>query len=254
MKNTLFFILILLLFSCTTSNDVVYFQDSNKYESKKIKQWDKPYLIQINDVLKISIVTQVEEIDDLYNSISNKLQASDIKILQLNGYLVDKDYNINIPGVGLVNVENKTLFELALYLQQRLKNEKLLNNANVSVRFLNSKFTVLGEVNSPGTYSFYDNSISLLQAIGYAGGLNEFAKRKKITLIREINGIKKIKNLDITETDFLDGPYYYLKNNDVIIINPNFNKVKSSGFIGSPQSIASIASILLSITLIILNQ
>ena len=141
-----------------------------------------------------------------------------------------------------------------MYLQQRLKNEKLLNNAIVSVRFLNSKFTVLGEVNSPGTYSFYDNSISLLQAIGYAGGLNEFAKRKKITLIREINGIKKIKNLDITETDFLDGPYYYLKNNDVIIINPNFNKVKSSGFIGSPQSIASIASILLSITLIILNQ
>jgi polysaccharide export outer membrane protein len=255
MKNLIvIFLSISCMFSCSTKRDILYFQDSDKYHLEKVGQWNTPSLIQINDILKISIVTEIEEVDNLYNSISNKALSSDINLLQLNGYLVDKDYNINIARIGKINTKNKTLSELEVFIEDKLMNEKLLNNASVSVRFLNSKFTVLGEVNTPGTYGFYDNSISLLQAIGYAGDLNSYAKRKRITVIREQNGVRKIRDLDITKANFLNDPYCQIKNNDVIIIHPNFNKVKSSGFIGSPQSISSIASILLSISLIILNQ
>ena len=255
MKNFIVvFLSISCMVSCSTKRDIIYFQDSDKHLSEKVGQWNTPSLIQINDILKISIVTEIEEVDNLYNSISNKVLASDINLLQLNGYLVDKDYNINIPRIGKISTKSKTLSELEVFIEDKLKNEKLLNNASVSVRFLNSKFTILGEVNTPGTYGFYDNSISLLQAIGYAGDLNGYAKRKRITVIREQNGLREIKDLDITKTNFLNGSYYQIKNNDVIIIHPNFNKIKSSGFIGSPQSISSIASILLSVSLLILNK
>ncbi len=124
----------------------------------------------------------------------------------------------------------------------------------VSVRLLNGKFTVLGEVTNAGTYTFLDKNLTLLQAIGYAGDLTILGKRKNITLIREVDGIRYARKLDLTSKDILDNSSYYIRNNDVIIVNPNYNRIKSAGFIGSPQSIASISSILLSITLLIINK
>ena len=119
---------------------------------------------------------------------------------------------------------------------------------------LNSKFTILGEVNKAGTYTFLEKNLTLLQALGYAGDLTIDGKRKDITLIREINGMRYARKLDITSKDILDNSAYYIMNNDVIIVNPNYNRIKSAGFIGSPQSIASISSILLSVTLLIINK
>ncbi len=128
-----------------------------------------------------------------------------------------------------------------------------LVSPTVSVRLLNGKFTVLGEVANPGTFTFLEKNLTLLQALG-AGDLTIDGKRKNITLIREVNGIRSVNKLDLTSKDILDNPSYYIRNNDVIIVNPNYNRIKSAGFIGSPQSIASISSILLSITLLIINK
>ena len=116
---------------------------------------------------------------------------------------------------------------------------------------INNKFTVLGEVRNPGTFSYLEKSINIFQALGYAGDLTIDGKRKDVTLIRQENGVRKAYNIELTKSEFLNSPMYTIKNNDVIIINPSFNKVKSAGFIGSPASIATIASLLLNITLLI---
>jgi polysaccharide export outer membrane protein len=179
--------------------------------------------------------------------------VQNINLLQLVGYLVSSNYTINFPVLGILNVTGTTV-ELEKEIAKRLLEGGHLVNPTVSVRLLNGKFTVLGEVSNAGTYTFLEKNLTVLQALGYAGDLTISGKRNNITLIREVDGIRSTTKLDLTSKDLLDSPAYYIRNNDVIIVNPNFNRVKSAGFIGSPQSIASISSILLSITLLIINK
>ena len=103
-------------------------------------------------------------------------------------------------------------------------------------------------------YSFNEKFITIFQALGYAGDLSISGKRKNITLIREVDGIRTTLKVDLTDQEIFNSPSYYIKNNDVLIVNPSYSKVKSAGFIGSPASIASLASLLLSITLLIINN
>jgi polysaccharide export outer membrane protein len=112
----------------------------------------------------------------------------------------------------------------------------------------------LGEVQKPGTYSFVENRVSILQALGYAGDLTIDAVRKEINLIREIDGQRIVYTIDLTDTETMNATTFYMQPNDVIIVRPNFRKVKSAGFIGNPSSIASISSLLLSITLLLINN
>ena len=148
------------------------------------------------------------------------------------------------------------------YLKKKLANEIRdllingghLSNPHVRVKKINSKFTVIGEVKNPGTFTHYDNQLNIFQALGMSGDLLITAKRKNIILLREENGLRKTYRFSLNNSDIFDKPFYYIKSNDVIIVQPNFNKVKSAGFIGSPSSIASISSLLLSITLLLINN
>ena len=139
-------------------------------------------------------------------------------------------------------------------ITQLLLEGKHLTNPIVKISVINSKFTVLGEVKLPGTFSNFDENLNIFQALGYAGDLTIFGKRKDITLIREENDLRKIYKVDLTKSNIFLEPYYLIKKNDVIIVNPNYSQVKSAGFIGSASSIASISSLLLSITLLIITN
>ena len=121
-----------------------------------------------------------------------------------------------------------------------------INNPNVTVRLLNSKFTVLGEVNRPGTYTFTEENISFLQALGLAGDLTIQANRKDIIVIRELDGQRMITNLDLTRASLLTSNFQSIQPNDVIIVNPNTKKITSAGLIGDIPTFLSIASIILS--------
>lgn len=116
---------------------------------------------------------------------------------------------------------------------------------------MNAKVTILGEVNSPGTYTFVEKNISLLQALGLAGDLTIDGNRKDIIFIREFNGKRTTKNIDLTSAEWLDSPYQNIQPNDVIIVNPNSKKVKSAWLIGNISTALSIASILLSTIILI---
>ena len=253
-KITLIVFCLMTIFACTSKRNIAYLNDVDKYTNTYITEQKKSYLIQEHDVLRIEIRSTIPEAAIVYNRIPFQVNtALNINLLQLEGYLVSSDYSINFPVLGKIEVKGTTL-ELEKKITKLLLDGGHLVSPTVSVRILNSKFTVLGEVYKPGTFTFIENNLTLLQALGYAGDLTINGKRKNITLIRELNGIRSVKKLDITSKDILNNSAYYIMNNDVIIVNPNYNRIKSAGFIGSPQSIASISSILLSITLLIINK
>ena len=255
MKN-LYYSIICLIFlnSCSTKNQLVYLKDIKKQEADS---WvDIPPVkdrIESGDILKIDVKTIVPEASIPYNvfNIGQPQTNTNLELIKLEGYLVDDNMMINFPVLGKVNTNGLNEKQLEEKLKNLLIQGNHLSNPTVLVRRINSKFTVLGEVRSPGTFSYSDKKINILQALGYAGDLTIDGKRKDITLIRDENGTRKAYNIELTKSEFLNSPLYNIKNNDILIINPSFNKVKSAGFIGSPASIATIASLLLNITLLI---
>ena len=245
---------LLMIGACTSKRHITYLNGVDKYTNTDISKQKIPYTIQADDILRIEIRSMIPEAAIVYNRISqNTATVSNINLLQLEGYLVSPDYTINFPVLGILDVKG-TALELERKIAKLLLDGGHLVSPTVSVRLLNGKFTVLGEVANPGTFTFLEKNLTLLQVLGYAGDLTIEGRRKNITLIREVNGIRSVRRLDLTSKDILDNPTYYIRNNDVIIVNPNYNRIKSAGFIGSPQSIASISSILLSITLLIINK
>jgi len=245
---------LLMIGACTSKRHITYLNGVDKYTNTDISKQKIPYTIQADDILRIEIRSMIPEAAIVYNRISqNTAAVSNINLLQLEGYLVSSDYTINFPVLGILDVKG-TALELERKIAKLLLDGGHLVSPTVSVRLLNGKFTVLGEVANPGTFTFLEKNLTLLQVLGYAGDLTIEGRRKNITLIREVNGIRSVRKLDLTSKDILDNPTYYIRNNDVIIVNPNYNRIKSAGFIGSAQSIASISSILLSITLLIINK
>ena len=255
MRKSMFIIVsFLMISSCTSKRNITYLNGADNYNNTDISKQKIPYTIQMDDILWIEIRSMIPEAAIVYNRIpQNKNTTANLNLLQLEGYLVSSDYTINFPVLGTLDVKG-TILELEKKIAKLLLDGAHLVSPTVSVRLLNGKFTVLGEVSKPGTFTFLEKNLTLLQALGYAGDLTIDGKRKNITLIREINGIRSVKKLDITSKDILDNSAYYIRNNDVIIVNPNYNRIKSAGFIGNPQSIASISSILLSVTLLIINK
>jgi len=242
------------LASCSKNSQLIYLKDSDN-DFDKVDYSNLKNSIETGDILKIDVQTIIPEAAIPYNSnITNTGTVSNLELLKLEGYLIDEFKMINYPVLGEINVQDLSLNQLEDKITQLLLEGGHLTNHIVKIRRINSKFTVLGEVQNPGTFSYVDEKLNLFQALGYAGDLTIVGKRKDITIIREENGLRKINKIDLTKLKFLSEPYYQIKNNDVIIVNPNFSKVKSAGFIGSPSSIASISSILLSITLLIINQ
>jgi polysaccharide export outer membrane protein len=174
-----------------------------------------------------------------------------VELMQLEGYLVANDGSINYPVLGAITVVKLSAAEIEKKMVKLLEDGDPLNNPSVSVRRLNSKFTVLGEVKQPGTYTYTEQNISLLQALGYAGDLTINGKRNDIIITRDVDGVRKIAHIDLTTTDFMTSEYYYIKPNDQIIVNQNNPRVMNSGYIGSTGTILTIASLLLSVAVLL---
>ena len=254
LRNLCLLILVnLMLASCSSNSQLVYLNDSVKDNFYKVDYSAFNNNIETGDILKIDIQTIIPEAALPYMTYTNK-NTPNLSLLNIEGYVVNENKIINYPTLGDVSVENLSENKLAERIKKLLIDGEHLTNPHVKVRRINSKFTVLGEVGNPGTFSYYDRNLNIFQALGYAGDITISGKRKNITLIREENGIRKVHEISLSKSELLNTPYYLIKNNDVIMVKPNFSKVKSAGFIGSPASIASVASLLLSITLLILNK
>jgi len=245
-------VLVALLQCCVSKQDVLYLQDAKTANGSELLYAETT--IQPDDILKITVGALVPDAALPYNKGSpTSVQNSNIDIMKLEGYVVSKNYTIDFPVLGVINAKQRTTQQLGDDIKQLLETGGHLTNPTVDVRLLNGKFTVLGEVNKPGTYNFTENKLTVLQALGLAGDLTITGQRKDVVLIREVDGKRQISHIDLTTTNWFDTDLYYVKPGDVLMINPNTKKVKSSGMIGDTSTILGVASLVLSITILLTN-
>jgi polysaccharide export outer membrane protein len=249
-KSTLYLSFLFLFFSCATKKDVLLFQNKSNLNASISYQAPK---IQANDILSIQVSTLQPELALPYNLLSPNENTANVQIetLKLQGYLVSPEGTINFPVLGTIVVAGKTSQELEIYLKTTFEQGSHLVSPTVNVRLLNGKVTILGEVARPGTYGFTEQNISVLQALGLAGDLTIKGKRKEVLLIREEAGHRTYTTLDLTQTAWFDSQYYYVRSNDVIMVNPNGSRIKNAGFVGEPATLIGMASVLLSMIVLL---
>jgi polysaccharide export outer membrane protein len=240
-------ILIVLVASCASKKDVYYFQD---IDSTAAENSFKFLNIQPGDILDIQIkALNPESVLVFQRQATLGLQQQQVQNRAIDGYLVGEDGSINLPIVGAIDTTNQSTQALAQIIQEALK--PYINNPTVNIRLLNFRISVLGEVNNPGTFTVLEERLSLPQALGLAGDLTINGDRNHLLLIRNEAGKKTNQVIDLTKTDFLQSPFYFLKQNDIIYVRPNSARVKSSGLVGNASTLVSILSLAVSLFIVI---
>ena len=236
---------LILLQSCVSKKEMLYLQDVESYNNTEVAFPN--HTLQVDDILKISVGALMPEAAIPYNNVTaGNLVANNIDVMKLDGYLVSQTMTINFPVLGELSVKEKTTHDLENDIKKLLVDGGYLINPSVTVRLLNAKVTILGEVKMPGTFSFTENNISLLQALGLAGDLTINGSREDVVVLRRVDGVQTTARIDLTSANFLSGPYQMVKPNDVIVVNPNSAKLKTAGYVGNVSTILGITSLLLS--------
>ena len=228
--RSIFFVCVslLLLSGCTTSKQILYFQDIDTAEIERIVTNYEP-VIKRDDILKIVVSGPDKLVVQPYNLTLGEMTGYSASTQPENAtleYHVDKDGYIDFPVLGRIKVLGMTRQELVKYLTKELKKE--VKDPIVYVSFSNFKVTVLGEVKNPGTYNVTSERITILQALGMAGDLSLTARRDGIILIREENGLNTHIKIDLKKSDILSSPYFYLQQNDVIYVPASANRVATA--------------------------
>lgn len=201
---------VLFLSACGSYQKVPYFQDLNR--SKIVNQEISNYsalTIQSADILKIGV------------SSLNPQAWPDSSQHEL-GYLVDQKGEVRIPLIGNMKVAGLSTSEASEQIQKKLLT--YLKEPTVNVRLANFKIAVLGDVGKPDVYKVQSERITITEALSMAGDLNITAKRNNVLLVREIDGKREFITLNMNKAEIFTSPYYYLKNNDVVYIEPDKTK------------------------------
>jgi len=248
-KLLLFIAVLALCSSCATKKQIIYFQDAPDLESITDSQVFEP-IVEENDVLYISVSSMDPVVVAPFTrTLTQSNNANQNPLLQ--GYLVNSEGKIQFPVLGDISVVGKTRMEIEALLKADLSN--YVKDVVVDVRIMNFKVTVIGEVNNPGVYRIQDERVTLPQAIGRAGDLSEDGNRTEVLVLREENGKQVVGRIDFTQTDFFESPFYFLKQNDVVYVQPSLKGVKKSGFIPDIPALLSLFTVVLS-TVIILTR
>lgn len=188
--------------------------------------------IQKNDLLSIQVYsasTKPELSDAMYNLPAPSGASGAQNAGTSGGFLVDAFGNIEYPRIGLLHVEGMTKQELAEVIKQRINaKDSVLKDPSVIIRFQNFKVTVLGEVNSQGLLTIPGERVTVMQAIGLAGGITDFGLKDKVKIIREIDGKTEIGLIDLSSKKAFTSPYYNLLQNDIVLVEPTKNKARKA--------------------------
>lgn len=207
----IFFLLIPILFSCTNTRQVTYFNQIGDAEILQAVDNLDP-VIQKNDLLSIKVSSPNPTATQIFNSGEGPSMAS--------GYLVNQQGYIEFPMLGLVKAAGLSKKQLKDTITKTIVQNQLLIDPVVTVRYLNFKVTVIGEVAHPTVINVNNEKISILEALGMAGDMTLYARRDNVLVIRDEDGKRVTKRLDLTSPDLLRSPYYFLKSNDIIYVEP----------------------------------
>lgn len=221
----LFFCLILTagLFSCVDTRKATYFNGVTDGTTTGNIPIPEP-ILRKNDIVSIVVNSLNPEATVIFNSPN----TDGTREGKLNGYLIGPDGTFQFPILGKIQADGLTINQLENSLEKKLTGQQLLKDPIITIRRLNFKVTVLGEVKNPTVIPVLNEKISLLEAIGLAGDLTIYAKRENVMVIREENGQKIIKRLDLNSDELLKSPYYYLQSDDVVYVEPNKAKVATT--------------------------
>ena len=258
-KITLIALLTIALSSCGSREDLVYFQDAQSGALESI--YGQLNTIQPGDMLTVSVSSSNPALAVPYNLFSARSQISNatslanssskvISNVNYEGYTVDSEGYINFAVLGKIEVAGLTREQVAAKIQALLVDK--MPDPVVTVTIVNFYVTVIGEVNRPGTYNFPGDRLTLLEAIGFAGDLTVYGERSKVMVIREEAEGRHVEILDLKSKDIFSSPYFYLKQNDVVYVEPVGAKAKSvSTFTTYFPIITSLASLGTSIAMMI---
>jgi polysaccharide export outer membrane protein len=236
-KFLLYPLFVLLLFSCqSTPKKVTYFQDLDEYVQLESAQEQLKYepVIKINDQLLITVSAPVlnqEKVAQFNLPASSYLVAGESSINRssnLQTYTVDVDGYIDYPVVGRLKVVGMTKYQAKDYITDLIS--KYIENAIVNFQIISFRVTVLGEVKNPGFVSARNSRLTILEAIGATGDLTIYGNRENVLVAREIDGMKHFARLDLTKAELFSSPYYYLQQDDVVVVEPNDTRKRSSNF------------------------
>ena len=221
-RLTILLMLLTLFISCKTRKDLLYLQDINDLEEQNVPGKSPEYRIKPDDNLYINILTPDQDVSKLFNPTQNSNYGpaqnfSTPAGIFISGFTVNKAGEIVLPVLGSISVIGKTAIEAQEIIQSKANN--FLKEASVQVKVLSFKVTLLGEFRSPGVYYNYNNNLTILEAIGMAGGVTENAQLSQLLVVRKTPTGSKSFRLDLSKKDILSSDAYYLQPNDVIYVN-----------------------------------
>ncbi len=254
MRKIISLLLVITIFSCAARKDIVYYQNiGNVSNPKEFVSYE--IKIQPDDLLMIIVSAEDQETAIPFNlksfaSINSKQPDMLMGQQSMQSYLVDVNGFIDFPILGRLKVGGLTRTEVLKVFQEKIS--KYIEKPIINLRILNFKISIQGEVVMPGTYSINSERITLIEALSMAKDLTIYGKRDNILIIREVNGTKTYNRVDITKADFINSPFYYLSQNDVVYVEPNKNKINGAAVGPNTSVIISISSLLITlITLIV---
>lgn len=243
----LLYLIVLMIFSsCGSRRNMVYLQQDSSQFTTAYEQFVPR--IQTNDILTIVVTAADPKVTAPFNPVSsmpnsNLTQAADMALRPT--YTVDEAGDITLPMLGKVHVEGLTRVEAIEKI--RLELGRYIKDPGVNMNFNNFRISVLGEVARPGSFTLSTERITVLEALGMAGDLTIRGVRSNIKLIRESNGQKTVHQLDLTQQNLLNSPYYYLAQNDVLYVEPNKAQINNAKLGANTNIIISIASLLITV-------
>ncbi|WP_316749010.1 polysaccharide biosynthesis/export family protein [Pedobacter gandavensis] len=246
MKNLTFALLIsLIIQGCAPQRNLVYFSNLPNSTNEKIQR--APELkIQKNDQLSVTLTSLNTDYNVLFASAN--ANNSNTPVNGKAGFKVNNAGNIALPMVGEIKVEGLSLEEAQALIIQALKRQ--IKDPYVDLQLVNFKVTVIGEVNHPASLNVPGEQINLLEALGMAGDMTVFGKRENVLVIREEDGVRNMTRLNLNDKNVYDSPYFNLKQNDIVYVEPDKAKEKQ---VNPNQNLMPIISTLVSAAAVILT-
>lgn len=241
--------------SCISNKKIAYFQDIqtvNQAQLENATKFTEP-IIQSDDILSINVFTLNPQSGAIVNQAASNTvlgggATTAVASQQVSGFLVDRNGDVELSLIGKVKVAGLTTYQARELIRE--KAAIVYKEPNVQLRFANFKVSVLGEVNSPSAYTLPNEKVSILDALSLAGDLTIYGRRENILVVRDNNGKKEFARLNLNSSELFNSPYYYLRQNDVVYVEPNKRKVSASNS-AQIQTVSVIASVVSVIVLAI---
>ena len=245
-KTVFILCMVLLLGSCKVPMDVAYFQGIDSFSKEQMEMMSQTYAAVIceDDLLTITVTSSNPATVVSFNppayAFAQQGETNVNTTPQLQTYLVDKEGKINFPVLGRIQAAGLSKQELSTFMQNAIR--KLAQDAMVNIQIVNYKISVLGDVARPGSINVRNDRITILDAIAQSGDLTINGNRKNILIYRDNNGTPEFGRIDLTDPALFANPYFYLKQNDVVYVEPNDAKKRNANYSSAQQYNVSIVS------------